>query len=109
MSQNIPEADWRRFKEVSAILLERYCATILDEVIVAASRGVGGSAHDRYLKVYNLIHEHDRQMANAFNDFRRSTALMQLVIMRRMKLLTDEELALFSPPTQASIKAIASM
>ena len=57
---------------------------ILEEV-ADASQSTEVSAHDRYLKGYKLIKQRDRQMANAFNDFRRSTAVMQL----RMKLLTD--------------------
>jgi hypothetical protein len=48
-------------------------------------------------------------MARAFDDFRRSTAVMQLGIMRRMKLLTDEELSVFSPETQVRVRGIASL
>ena len=108
MSSDIPESDWRRFKEVHAKLSERYCCRILEEV-AAASQGAEGSAHDRYLKVYKVIKERDKQMANAFDDFRRSTAVMQLGIMRRMKLLTDEDLALFSEPTRTRVEGIASL
>jgi hypothetical protein len=108
VSSDIPESDWRRFKEVHTKLLERYCSRILEEV-VAASKDARGSAHDRYLKVYKLITERDEQMAYAFDDFRRSTAVMQLGIMRRMKLLTDEELGLFSEQTRTRVEGIASL
>ena len=108
MSSHIPESDWRRFREVHTKLLERYCSGILEEV-AAASQSADGSAHDRYLKVYKLIQERDKQMANAFDDFRRSTAVMQLGIMRRMKLLTDEELDLFSEETRTRVEGIVSL
>ena len=108
MSSDILESDWRRFKEVHARLLERYCSRGLEEV-VAASGGIEGSAHDRYLKIHQLIQTRDEEMANAFNDFRRSTAVMQLGIMRRMKLLTDEELSLFSEQTRVRVEGIASL
>ena len=108
MSSDFPESDWRRFKEVHAKLLERYCSRILEEV-ASLSQGTGGSAHDRYLKIYKLIEDRDKQMANAFNDFRRSTAVMQLGIMRRMRLVTDEELSLFSEQTRARVEGIASL
>src|SRR5215510_7122186 len=108
MSSDIPESDWRRFKEVHMKLLERYCSRILDEV-AAASQDRSGSAHDRYVKVFKLIKERDKQMATAFDDFRRSTAVMQLGIIRRMKLLTDEELGLFSEQTRTRIEGIASL
>src|ERR1700752_2555037 len=107
MSSDLPESDWRRFKEVHTKLLERYCLGILEEVAVA-SRGTEGTAHERYLKVYRLITDRDQQMANAFDDFRRSTAIRQLGIMRRMKLLTEEELALFSEQTRIRVEGIAS-
>ncbi len=108
MSSAIPESDWRRFKEVHAKLLERYCSGILEDVADAA-RDSEASAHDRYLKVYKLIKERDKQMARAFDDFRRSTAVMQLGIMRRMKLLTDDELSLFSEQTRTRVEGIASI
>lgn len=108
MSSDIPESDWRRFKEVRAKLLERYCCRVLGEV-AAASEGSEDSAHARYLKIYQLIQKRDKEMANAFNDFRRSTAVMQLGIMRRMKLVTDQELNLFSEQTRTGVEAIASL
>jgi hypothetical protein len=107
MSSNIPESDWRRFKEVHSSILERYCGRILEEV-ATLSQGAG-TPHDRYVKVYKLIQTHDKEIARAFNDFRRSTAVTQLGIMRRMKLLTDEELTMFSEQTRTHIEAIASL
>lgn len=79
MSSVNPEWDWRRFKTVHNTLLERYCSRILVEV-AALSRAAEGTAHDRCVKAYRLIRERDKQMANAFDDFRRSTAVMQLLI-----------------------------
>lgn len=104
----MPESDWRRFKEVHNKLLERYCCQILDEV-AALSRSNQGSAHERYLKIYRILQKRDKQIATAFDDFRRSTAVMQLAIMRRMKLLTDEDLNLFSEQTRARVDGIGSL
>jgi hypothetical protein len=109
MSSDIPESDWRRFKEVHTKAEERYCQGILEEVAAIMSRSAEESAHARYVKVYKLIKDRDKQMANAFGDFRRSTAVMQLGIMRRMKLLTDEELGLFTEQTRTRIEGIASL
>jgi hypothetical protein len=108
MSSDIPESDWRRFKELHNQVLERYCNLILEEV-AAASRSAEGNAHDRYLRLYKLIKDHDKQMANVFDDFRRSTAVIQLGLMRRMKLLTDEELGRFSEQTRTRVEGIASV
>ncbi|MGA2788735.1 MAG: peptide ABC transporter substrate-binding protein [Verrucomicrobiota bacterium] len=108
MSADFPEADWRRFKEVHKKLLERYCASILQE-LGAVSLGSEGTAHERYLRAYKLIHERNDKMAQAFDDFRRSTACMQLAIMRRLGLLTDEDLSGFSEQTQTRVRGIASL
>ena len=108
MSSDIPESDWRRFKEVHSKALERYCCRILEDV-AAASREGEGTAYERYLKIFKLINQHNGQMANAFDDFRRSTAVMQLGIMRRMELLTDEELGQFSEETRIRVEGIASL
>jgi hypothetical protein len=108
MSADIPESDWRRFREVHKTLLERYCARVLGEVN-ALTVSPEGSAHERYLRVYKLIEDHDEEIARAFNDMRRSTATLQLGIMRRMGLLSDDELSGFSERTRERVLAIASL
>ena len=109
MSSDIPESDWRRFKEVHTKAEERCCERILAEVAAIVSRSGPESAQARYLQIYKMIKDRDKQMAKAFGDFRRSTAVMQLGIMRRMKLLTDEELGLFSEQTRTHVEGIASL
>ena len=105
MTSRIPERDWREFKRVRELLLERFCARVLEKVAVAAA-STDGTAHERYLRLCKLIDERDDELGNAFNDFRRSTAEMQLFIMRRMGLLTDNDLGGFSEQTQARIRGI---
>lgn len=58
-----------------------------------------GSAHERYLRLYDLIRTRDKELAAAFDDFRRSTAIMQLMLMRSHNLVTPDELARFSSGT----------
>jgi hypothetical protein len=108
MSLDIPESDWRRFREVHKTLLERFCGRVLHD-LAAVSHATDGTAHQRYLRAYKLLEKRDEEMAHAFDDIRRSTAIMQLGIMRRMGLLTDEDMSLFSEPTQARVRTIASL
>ena len=105
---NIPEPDWRRFKEVHEILLQRYCSRVLKDLL-AVAQGSDESPHDRYLKIYGMIRNRDKELALAFNDFRRSTAVSQLGLMRCMGLLTDEELASFSEETRQRVDNYASI
>jgi len=107
MSSHIPESDWRHFKRVHNELLERYCARVLDELAATLKAG-DGTAHDRYVRAYKLLKNRDEDMARAFDDFRRSTAVLQLAIMRRMHLLTDKDLSVFSAQTQEQVRGIAS-
>ena len=107
MSSSIPESDWRHFKRVRNELLERYCSRVLDELAANLKSG-DGTAHDRYVQAYKLLMDRDEDMARAFDDFRRSTAVLQLAIMRRMRLLTDEDLSVFSAQTQEQVRGIAS-
>lgn len=108
MSGQIPESDWRQFKRVHQMLLERFCERTLEE-LGAILRAREGSAHERYRRAYRLLEERDEESAQAFDDFRRSTAIMQLTIMRRMGLLGDEELNAFSQQTQQWVRGIDSL
>ena len=59
--------------------------------------------------MYRLIQDRDKTMARAFDDARRSTALMRLVNIINEGLLTDEELMQFSQELQGRIDAIRSI
>ena len=108
MASHIPESDWRHFREVHRKLLEKFASRSLAD-IVAVIEGKEGTAHEKYLRVYKLIHKRDEDMGGAFNDVRRSTAVMQLGIMRRMKLLGDDDLSKFSEETRTRVLGIASL
>ena len=58
-------------------------------------------AYEQYLAAYKLIHKRDKELGNAFNDFRRSTAVIQLAIIRKLGVITDDELERFSESTRA--------
>jgi hypothetical protein len=108
MPGNIPESDWRHFKRVHQVLLERFCERTLDD-LRAMLRATEGSAHEQYRRAYKLLEVRDQELARAFDDFRRSTAIMQLVIMRRMGLLSDDELSVFSEQTQQIVRGVDSL
>jgi hypothetical protein len=97
--RQISESDWKKFRQLHPLALERFCERVLSEVgpLAAAS---GKNAHERYLAVYQLIHKRNKELAQAFDDFRRSTALHQLALLRSWGLVTDEEFARFSFETQ---------
>jgi hypothetical protein len=103
MSRQIVEEDWKIFRQLHPIAVERFCQRVLSEVDRLAS-DTEKSAHDRYLAVFALMKQRDRELADAFNDLRRSTALRQLARIQFHDLLTQEELDRFSAETREAVQ-----
>jgi hypothetical protein len=89
------EADWQHLRKLKPLALDRFCARILGQ-IAQASHAAGKSNHERYLAVFRLIERRDKDIARAFNDMRRSTALNCILAMNKLGLFTAEEIAGFS-------------
>lgn len=95
----IPEPDWRVFKEVRVVALDRLCHRILSECRTVCDDDAL-TAHNRYLKLYELIHKRDEDIQWAFDDFSRTTALACLTAMWQLGLVTQAELDRFSLDTR---------
>ena len=102
--RDIKESDRKLLRQLKPVALDRYCERVLSEVGRAAAEP-GASAHARYLNVFNLIQRRNRELADAFDDVRRSTALLRLACIRSHGLLTDEELARFSADTREALRS----
>lgn len=105
MHKPIPESDWKKFKKVREVALQRLSQRILDEA-QAVCRDESRTPHERYGDLYGLIQDRDRDIARAFDGFSRSLATTQLIIMANLDLLTEDEIAQFSPGIQKSITAL---
>ncbi len=103
MAHDIKESDWKIFRQLSKVALERFCQCVLDDIERIAS-DTNKSSHERYLAIYRLTRERDESLAIAFNDQRRSTAFRKLMAIVSLDLLTTDELALFSQDMQNSIE-----
>jgi hypothetical protein len=99
VSEGFPESDWRVFRELRPVWLERYCAKLNQQVIKKLSDS-RRSEHERYIDVYRFIQKKDRDLGDAFNDFRRPTATRQISIIRTLGVVTEQEVARFSEQTQ---------
>jgi hypothetical protein len=108
MATEIKESDWKLFRRFHKIALERFCERVLKEVQAAAAEHADGY-HDSYLKVFALIRDRDRTIASAFNDPRRSNALILLASIKHEGLLTAAELDQFSPEARQAIDVIESV
>ena len=103
MTRTIKESDWKLLREIAPVALDRFCGRILADINHIASDSTR-NCHQRYLAVFALIRDRDKEIAEAFNDLRRSTALLQLAIMRSHGLLSDNEFARFSAETRELIQ-----
>lgn len=74
------------------------CNRILEELTLVAQSE--DTSHERYLNIFKLIQDRDKQIALAFDGLSRSNALFKLTEMRRESLLTDQEFAEFSDDTR---------
>ena len=105
MPREISEPDWKLFRQLRTIALERFCERALTDLDSLASES-GKTAHDRYLNVFELLQRRDRELSDAFDAARRSTAFFQLAAIRSRGLLTDEEFARFSPEARSVVQVM---
>jgi hypothetical protein len=101
MDHQIPEKDWKVWKPLFQIALDRFC----DRTLQGAAKYANGEGtpHERYLKLYQYLKKKDKELAEVFDYFSRSKALMQIALSVKRKLITPEELATFSEETRQTI------
>jgi len=105
MMREIKETDWKIFRQVRAVALERFCQRVLDDSELLHG-DTSHSAYERYIAIYRLFDERDKEVALLFNDLRRSTALWQIAALKVRGLLTEEEFARFSQETQSLVATL---
>ncbi len=92
-------SDWKLFRNLRELALERFSRNILDEIGAASVRDAK-SYHQRYLDIFRLVDERNEQMAAAFDNPRRSAGIHQLALMVASGWLTDAEVLQFSEETR---------
>ena len=105
MFSEIKESDWKVFRRLHKIALDRYCERVLKEVQAMLTEQTVGY-HDIYLKLFALIRDRDQTIASAFNDPRRSNAFILLANIMNEDLLTESELDQFSSEVRQRIELI---
>jgi len=98
----IKESDWKILRQLDSVALERICKQILLE-LEQINADNSKSAYQRYLNIFDLVQQRDKEVARIFDDLRRSTALLKLAAMRSRGLLTEEEFSRFSDETQGAV------
>ncbi|HUI05457.1 MAG TPA: peptide ABC transporter substrate-binding protein [Verrucomicrobiae bacterium] len=106
--KSVPEKDWKRLQQLKPVVLDRFCERILREAISIANAS-GPTPHQRYLKLHQFIDKKDDDVARAFDDHRRSTALAKIMHIYKLGLFTDGEFAGFSEQTCKLVLELVSL
>ena len=106
MSHGYPESDWRVFRELREVALERFCGRVLDGV-EAFRLDTRASHHERYLALFRWLGDRNEEMALAFDDPKRSQMLSQLIAIRALDLLESEEMMRFTRETRDRVESLA--
>ena len=105
MQSDCPETDWKVFRRLRDIALERFCRRVLDE-LGRFRQGDSRSCHERYLELFQWLRDRDDEIARSFNEPRRSRMLLQLAIIVNLDLVEPEELAQFTPATRERVELL---
>lgn len=77
MMRQIKESDWKLLRQLHSEALERFCKQILLE-IERINSDSAKSFHRKYLDIYEVLLRREKEIAQTFNDLRRSTAFTHL-------------------------------
>lgn len=100
--REISESDWKTLRQVRTEALERFCKQILLEIERIHS-GSAKSFHQKYLDVWQVLRQRDKEIAEAFDNPRRSRAVAQLAAMKARGLVNEGEFLRFSQETRALV------
>lgn len=98
----ISESDWKKFKAVKEAALNKLCGAALEDCSEAMC-SQKSSNHGKYLLVYRLLQNYDKQISMIFDFNSRSKALMQLGLMKSEGLLEESDILSFSEELQEFI------
>jgi hypothetical protein len=102
VSLGIPERDWKVLRKLKPLALDRFCKRALAELKYRATAD-DGEHHAAFLAVWDAMNRNNDELATAFDETSRSTALFRLMSYRRLKLLTDDEWNEFSEETRQTV------
>jgi hypothetical protein len=109
MSRDFPESDWKLLRKLHPIALDRFCERVLSELTEVIADEKKKSNHQRFLAAFKLINERNDEIADAFDDMRRSTAIQRLTAIQLLNLLSAEELAGFSDETRQTVEFLLDL
>jgi len=105
MMDRIAESDWKLLRQLHPLALDRFCQQVLCEAGHLAT-DQEASAHHRYLALFDLIMRRNAELAETFDDLRRSNAFLKLACIRAHELLTDDQFSRFTLATRNVVNTL---
>jgi hypothetical protein len=100
----IAERDRKRWRQLTPILLNRFCQGVVRKA--ATFSNSAGSGHQQFLALLEYLADSNKDIARVFDNPRRSTALVQIAAALSLGIMTPEELASFSEGLRDRVEAI---
>jgi len=108
MHYGFPERDWKVFRELREVALERLCERALGDAM-AVIENRDEPHHKRFLELFDLLVDRNQDIARGFDAPRRSAMLAQLSFIHSLGLLESDELARLSASTLEAIESRAKL
>jgi hypothetical protein len=89
------ESDWKVFNQIKERATELFCTRALEE-FAEVINNENEHVHNRYLLLYKLVQNRDKQMQLIFDGHSRSRAALQLLAIRGEGLAEEELLSKLS-------------
>jgi hypothetical protein len=108
MDRDITERDWKVFRELHAIAMDRFFENAVKEMQPMLWQK-NKIAQERFWDALTYAKEQRKQAADVFDGMRRSTAVFQAGLMYARHLLTKEEISRFTPEMQEQLERFLSV
>jgi len=106
----IPEPEWRKIRDMKAAILDRVCKGILTDLADASQTTDDMlNHHQQYLHVYEMLQARDNEVAQGFNDLKRSNAYFLLAHWVGNQWLTLSEFNTLSEDTRGKVLLLCGL
>lgn len=103
IGMEITDNDWEVYNELIPQIQEVFCSRFL-ELIKAKIEDKQSPPSELYREVVLLASKSDREHMVSFNPSPRDGAIMNVVSWRMQKIITDEQMSLFSEKTRLAVE-----
>ncbi len=105
MPSRVLESDWKRFRKLYDLALERFCQRVI-ESLDRLSRDDSRSHYERYTEINSWLRHQNKQFNELFSDYSRSAMLFQLMAFVGQGLVELDELEGFSQHVRETVEGV---